>query len=161
MASAAKVIHGKQLQAESLGRLPSESEEERNLSWGIRTCERFISLELGHASSSLAIKTLSCCDDLSFDLGLLEHPYEAEACQESSNPAVFSHSPTADHFVREVQAARLYTDIARMVQKRDFSAVQPELSRADHQLQTFFRDITYQCGNTWGLYCGSIAFTIG
>lgn len=181
MASAAKLIYGEQLHAESRGRLTSEPEEEQNLWWGIRTCEtylaaslnqpvmttvaknlcRFISLEMGHASRPLSVKNLHYSDELLFDVDLLGHPYETRPCQYSSNSATFSDPSIANHFAREVQAAHLYTDVIRMVQTKDFTAMQPELSRADHKLQTFFRDITYQCGKTWGLYCGSIALAIG
>ena len=70
-------------------------------------------------------------------------------------------SNMVDSFGREVQATYLYTKTLEILRCKDPIGSQSELSQMDKELQKFFRNIMFQCGATWGLYCGSIAFVIG
>ena len=64
-------------------------------------------------------------------------------------------------FGREAQAAYLYNAVLEATRIEDPSRKCYELSQLDRALQEFFSRIMTQSDSTWGLYCGSIAFTIG
>ena len=64
-------------------------------------------------------------------------------------------------FGREVQAAYLYTGVQEAMFISEPSVAMTQLKLLDSKLQRFFSDIMCQSGTTWGLYCGSLAFTIG
>ena len=71
------------------------------------------------------------------------------------------NSELANNFEKEAQAARLHNEVLEIAQIKDPLQAQMELSLLDSRLQALLGKIMYQCGKTWGLYCGAIAFTIG
>ena len=68
---------------------------------------------------------------------------------------------TVGSFRREVQAAYLYISVQEAMYIEESPAAMTRLKTLDSKLQAFFGSITCQSRTTWGLYCGSIAFTIG
>ena len=62
---------------------------------------------------------------------------------------------------REAQAAYLYMKVLEMTETQSLMATQEGLVQFDNTLQKFLSSVLCQPGATWGLYCGSIGFTMG
>ena len=63
-------------------------------------------------------------------------------------------------FGREVQAAYLYSSVREAMCIKETSVAITQMKLLDSKLQRFFGNLACQSGTTWGLYCGSISFTI-
>ena len=70
-------------------------------------------------------------------------------------------SELANNFEKEAQAARLHDEVLEISQIKDPLRAQMELPLLDSRLQELLGKVMCQYGETWGLYCGAIAFTIG
>ncbi|MCJ1479647.1 hypothetical protein MMC13_008333 [Lambiella insularis] len=135
-----------------------QREEERNLWWGILLSERFIASE---TDKPLATQLPSIDRDLPSDIDLADRSSVTKAETIEHQPVYAFDSETVGSFGREVQATYLYAKVLEAMEIEDPVAKQVEQLHMDSSLQAFFTSIISQCGSTWGLYCGSIALSIG
>lgn len=95
------------------------------------------------------------------EIGLLDQRVTAEAEPVNRDRVSAFDSQSVGSFGREVQAAYLYTSVQDAMDIVEPSAAMARLKLLDSKLQAFFGMITCHSSTGWGLYCGSIAFTIG
>jgi hypothetical protein len=130
------------------------------LSYPTLNSPRFIMSETTLADRPFAVHFPNVDSDLPLNINVLEQTSRADA-NLAHQPVSAFDSVTVDSFGREVQATYLYTKTLEILHCKNPISAQSELSQMDKDLQKFFRNIIFQCGTTWGLYCGSIAFVIG
>lgn len=121
---------------------------------------RFIMSETTSTDKSLATQLPDIDECLPLDIDLAQQSSKTEVDSIWHQPVYAFNSETVGSFGREVQAAYLYAWVLEVMKIEDPVAQRVELSQLDSNLQSFFTKITSQSGTTWGLYCGSIAFTV-
>ena len=125
------------------------------------TYSRFIASETSFCNMPFSINFPGPDMELPLELDLLE-----QGAHNGSSHSIFQimtdlASNSVCSFGREAQAAYLYNAVLEAMRIEDPSRKCYELSQLDRALQEFFSRIMTQSDSTWGLYCGSIAFTIG
>ena len=98
---------------------------------------------------------------LPVDIDLLEHTLRTNANTSYRHPVSELDGLAVSNFGREVQAAYLCNNVQEALGTSSPSVTMTGLKLLDSQLQEFFGSILCQSSVTWGLYCGSIAFSIG
>ena len=122
---------------------------------------RFIASENTCNDRPFAINFPGAETDLPLELDLLEQNSPAGSPHPIHQPITALASRLVCSFGREAQAAYLYDAVLQATHIEDVEVKWTELLRLDATLQEFLAKIMMQSGTTWGLYCGSIAFSIG
>ena len=120
---------------------------------------RFIMSETTPVDKPLATTFPGLDEELPLEIDLLEQNSRIDGQAPNLISAISSES--IGSFGREAQAAHLYAMVLETIHHKDPLVAHWELSQTDKKLQEFFGKVICHCGTTWGLYCGSIAFTIG
>ena len=117
--------------------------------------------ETSVAATALATNFPSINESLPSAMDSLEHNTSISVDMPPYQPVSAFTSQNIGNFGREAQAAYLYSKVLEIIDTKVFKTALPELVFIDNTLQTFLGSIMRCSGSTWGLYCGSIAFTIG
>ena len=130
------------------------------LARSLKVC-RFIMSETPTAKIPFVAEFPDVDEYLPADFDLLDQRLRTDVGSSHRHQVSEFDSQGIGSFGREVQAAYLYTSVQKAMCIKEPSAAMTQLKFLDSKLQRFFGNITCQSGTTWGMYCGSIAFTIG
>ena len=121
---------------------------------------RFIMSEKSNANQPCVVQFPDGHEYLPADPDLLDQRSRTDIGSSHRHQVSAFDSQDVGSFGREVQAAYLYSSVREAMYIKETSVAITQLKLLDSKLQRFFGNITCQSGTTWGLYCGSISFTI-
>ncbi|KAJ5553305.1 hypothetical protein N7494_002683 [Penicillium frequentans] len=133
-------------------------EEESNIWWGIRICERTFLCELANVDQPLgSVTTRDCC--LPLEPAILDQ--KDPGAMPTSAVAVHDlASPLVGGFGRNAQAAWLLDGVLQGLSMVDTDQKVAHLIECDRSLQSFLAIVMQQHGGKFGIFCTPIALTI-